>query len=72
MMRGVHLLLGSFVVAAAVSGCGASKAARFYTLGVAATPGTAAATRYAVMVGPVSVPPAVDRPQFRHGRAIGR
>ena len=44
------------------AGCG-SPPSHFYTLSPAAAPGSAAAS-YSVAVGPVSVPPAVDRPQI--------
>jgi uncharacterized lipoprotein YmbA len=37
---------------------------RFYTLASTATPNDAPPARYAVMVGPVSVPGTVDRPEF--------
>lgn len=50
-------------VAALAAGC-ASATARFYTLDSTATADAAPAARYAVLVGSVSVPPAVDRPQF--------
>lgn len=57
-----------FIVIALASitaiGCGASAPARFYTLDSTATPSGAAVSRVAVMVGPVSVPAAVDQPQF--------
>src|SRR5438093_5339771 len=57
------LLLG--LAAAAGSGCRASAPARFYTLDATATAdGGAPAGNYAVAVGPVSIPPLVDRPQF--------
>jgi uncharacterized protein len=46
------------------AGCGPSATARFYTLTSTATGQDGPATRYAVAVGPVSVPGAVDRPQF--------
>jgi len=49
-------------VAALVAGC-ASKPSHFYTLNSTAT-GGASAAQYAVLVGPVSVPALVDRPQF--------
>jgi len=52
------------LVAAVATACGASAPARFYTLAASATPGSEAPTPCAVSVGPVSVPPAVDRPQF--------
>jgi uncharacterized lipoprotein YmbA len=45
-------------------GCGASAPARFYTLDSTATPDGPPVSRVAVMVGPVSVPAAVDQPQF--------
>lgn len=51
------------VVAAAASGC-ASAAARFYTLDSTATATDVPAAHYAVLVGPVSIPPSVDRPQI--------
>jgi len=51
-------------VASMTVACGASAPARFYTLAASAVSGTESPTRCAVLVGPVSVPPAVDRPQF--------
>jgi len=57
-------LLSIAVVATAATGCGTSAPARFYTLDATATATDAPAARYAVVVGPVSVPPSVDRPQF--------
>jgi uncharacterized protein len=60
--RIVHLLsIASLAVAAA--GC-ASAPARFYTLASTATADAAPAARYAVLVGPVSVPASVDRAEF--------
>lgn len=44
--------------------CGTSAPSRFYTLQSTATPGAASAGRYAVVVGAVSVPASVDRPQL--------
>ncbi len=52
------------LVATAVVGCGTSAPARFYTLDSTATPNGAPVTRVAVTVGPVSIPAAVDQPQF--------
>jgi len=52
------LLLGVVV------GCGRSPNARFYTLDAIARSDDASPTSYVVVVGPVSVPPAVDRPQL--------
>ena len=57
-----HLFLTAFVAAVA-SGC-ASAPSRFYTLNSMATADGTPAARYAVVVGPVSVPALVDRPQF--------
>ncbi|MGO9061638.1 MAG: membrane integrity-associated transporter subunit PqiC [Candidatus Binataceae bacterium] len=56
------LILITLVAAQAVA-C-ASAPARFHSLDSTATPNGAAATRAAVIVGPVSVPASVDQPQF--------
>jgi len=53
-----------FAVGAALAGCGASAPARFYTLDAVARPDGTPPASYAVVVGPVSVPASVDRPQF--------
>lgn len=50
-------------VAAAAAGC-ASSPSRFYTLNSTATGDGSPATNCAVLVGPVSIPALVDRPQF--------
>jgi uncharacterized protein len=57
-----HLISIAFVAMIA-AGC-ASKPSRFYTLNSTATSASAPAAEYAVLVGPVSVPAEVDRPQF--------
>ena len=57
-------LLAMFLLAATTLGCGASPAARFYTLAPTAEPTSAATADYSIGVGPVSIPSAVDRPQF--------
>ena len=60
--RLTHLLpIG--LLAALAAAC-ASAPSRFYTLSAAATPDGSPPQRYAVIVGPVTVPPAVDRPEF--------
>jgi uncharacterized lipoprotein YmbA len=60
-----RILVAFFSLALLASaGCGPSATARFYTLTSTATEPAGPATRYAVAVGPVSVPGAVDRPQF--------
>ena len=48
----------------ALSGCLTSRPARFYSLSATASPGAPAATNVAVLVGPITIPAAVDRPQF--------
>jgi uncharacterized lipoprotein YmbA len=63
MTPGKTRLLAIALVAAATSGC-ASAPSRFYRLGSAATPNGAPSLQTAIMVGPVSVPAAVDRPEF--------
>jgi uncharacterized lipoprotein YmbA len=62
MRAGLLILIVPIVSAA--SGCGASAPSRFYTLTPAAVSSGAPATNVAVMVGPVSVPASVDRPEF--------
>lgn len=52
------------LVAAALPGCGTSASSRFYRLDSASTPNGAPSVQTAVMVGPVSVPASVDRPEF--------
>jgi len=63
VLRGSSLLLVSL---AALSGCGSSPPVRFFTL--AADPPPAAMTQtsadFSVIVGPVTVPEMVDRPQL--------
>ena len=46
-----------------MAGCASTPAARFYTLSAATTP-AATSSDLAVVVGPVSVPAVVDRPQI--------
>jgi uncharacterized lipoprotein YmbA len=62
--RIAHLMVPIALLAAAASGCGTTAPSRFYTLDVTAISDGAAPVSYPVMVGPVSVPAAVDRPQF--------
>ena len=57
-----HVL--AIVLVAAGAGCSATPPARFYTLASTAAANEAVAVRYAVVVGPVSIPGEVDRPQF--------
>jgi uncharacterized protein len=62
--RIAHLLVPIALMAAAASGCSTTAPSRFYTLDVTAVSDGAAPVSYPIMVGPVSVPAAVDRPQF--------
>src|SRR5277367_3701173 len=62
MNRITNLFLIAFVAAIA-AGC-ASAPSRFYTLNSTAVSDGSPAASYAVVVGPVSVPGLVDRPQF--------
>jgi uncharacterized protein len=57
-------VLAIALCAVAATGCGKSATARFYTLEATATAADVPAARYAVVVGPVTVPASVDRPQF--------
>jgi uncharacterized protein len=52
------------LIAGTLSGCGASATPRFYTLNPSAAPNGAPSVQTAVLVEPVSVPPAVDQPQI--------
>ena len=62
MRRLAYSMLG--LVAAVTAGCGPSATARFYTLDPTAKPDGAPPVHYAIAVGPVSIPPSVDRAQF--------
>ncbi len=57
-------LIGIAMLAVAAAGCGASAPARFYTLDSTASPDGAPLAHATVMVGPVTIPAAVDQPQF--------
>jgi uncharacterized lipoprotein YmbA len=58
--RSALLLTLAALVAA---GC-ASKPSRFYTIQASAPPADVAGTSYSVIVGPVTIPAAVDRPEM--------
>ena len=62
--RIAHLMVSLAVLAAAASGCGTTAPSRFYTLDATAVADGAAPLGTAIMVGPVSIPAAVDRPEF--------
>jgi len=61
--RNAFILSVAFV-AAVSTGCGSSAPSRFYTLESTAVPEGSSSASYAISVGPVTVPGAVDRPQF--------
>lgn len=61
------LIIVSLLIAAGLTGCGTSPPERFFTLASEPAPISAASTSptaIAIVVGPVSVPELVDRPQF--------
>jgi len=62
--RIAHLMISLAFVAAAAAGCSTSAPSRSYTLDAAAAPDGAAPGGGAIMVGLVSVPSSVDRPQL--------
>jgi uncharacterized protein len=62
--RIAHLMIPIALLAAVASGCGTTAPSRFYTLDPTAVSDGAAPVNYPIMVGPVSVPAAVDRPEF--------
>lgn len=62
--RIAHLMAPLALVAAAASACGTTAPSRFYTLDATAVSDGTAPANYPIMVGPVSVPAAVDRPQL--------
>lgn len=62
-MNRLATIIISCAVAAIIAGC-ASSPSRFYTLSPSAAPASVPAADYAVSVGPVSVPAAVDRLQI--------
>jgi len=60
----IAYFLSISLLAAAITGCGTTAPARFYSLDSTAVADGAPATSVTVMVGPVSVPAAVDQPEF--------
>ena len=64
MLARLAVLLSCVFVAAAGMSCSATPPSRFYALDAAATPDGRPAARDAVIVGPVSIPASVDRPQL--------
>jgi uncharacterized protein len=64
MRLGCKAGLAALALVAALQGCGSSAPSRFYRLNSAATANGAPSMQSSVMVGPVAVPAAVDRPEF--------
>jgi uncharacterized protein len=60
----IALLITFGFVAVLAASCSTTAPSRFYTLDSAATPGVALTAPTSVMIGSVSVPAAVDQPQF--------
>jgi uncharacterized protein len=74
-MKTIALALLVILACAAISGCGASPQVRFFTL--ASEPprqrdSGASSAEFSIIVGPVTVPELVDRPQFVLRAAPGR
>lgn len=68
-VRAILLVLLSGLLLAGLAGCASSPPARFYTLearaiAVPATTPAAGKADYSVLVGPISIPDLVDRPQM--------
>ncbi|HZO08895.1 MAG TPA: hypothetical protein VFC77_05925, partial [Myxococcota bacterium] len=61
--RRASLLLAA-LLATSLAGCGTTAPSSFYTLDSSATQADGAPVAVAIMVGPVSIPAAVDRPEF--------
>jgi uncharacterized protein len=64
MMPRIASVLAIALLTAVAMGCGRSPTSRFYTLASTATPYEAPLASYAVIVGPVTIPASVDRPEF--------
>lgn len=64
MARRIARVIAIALLAAAAASCTTTATARFYTLESTATAGGASAAPGSVMIGPVTIPAAVDRPEF--------
>src|SRR5450432_1810849 len=64
MASRISRLLSIALIAAVAAGCASAPPTRFYTLSSTASPGDAPAISGGVLVGPVTIPSAVDRPEF--------
>ncbi|HUA32556.1 MAG TPA: PqiC family protein [Candidatus Binataceae bacterium] len=65
-------LVSAILIPIAFAACGTSAQPHFYALTSTAAPAAAQSAPIAVLVGPVSVPAAVDRPQFVVQKASNR
>jgi len=63
-MRRPTLLISPLLALILTGGCASSPPSRFYTLSSASTPAALPSSDLHVVVGPVSVPSAVDRPEI--------
>ena len=64
MAKHIAGLMATAVATLALAACGTTAAARFYTLSSTATAASAPALNVSVVVGPISIPATVDRPEF--------
>src|SRR5262245_43774818 len=64
MVARIGYLRSMALVALAATGCGRSAISRFYTLESTVMPDAGSLATYAIVVGPVTVPASVDRPEF--------
>jgi uncharacterized lipoprotein YmbA len=64
MAARIARMISIALLAAAAASCSTTAPSRFYTLESTATAGGATSARGSVMVGPVTIPAAVDRPEF--------
>jgi uncharacterized protein len=64
MAARIARMISIALLAAAAASCSTTAPSRFYTLESTATAGGASSARGSVMVGPVTIPAAVDRPEF--------
>jgi uncharacterized protein len=62
--RRIANLVAAAAIAASLAGCGTTAPARYYTLDSTAAPLGTSLVNASVMVGPVTVPASVDRPEM--------
>jgi uncharacterized lipoprotein YmbA len=62
--RRIANLVAAAAIAASLAGCGTTAPARYYTLDSTAAPLGTSLANASVMVGPVTVPASVDRPEM--------